>query len=97
MIPTNEVITAVATEKYGAVSADVLIVGFVTMLALGWFTPLKYVFPTGHHMVFMSVLLAVVLSVGFGEGLAARKDAEKAQAASIKAAKLAATRADVTL
>jgi len=69
VIPTNEVITAVATEKYGAVSAYVLIVGFIVMLALARFTPLKYVFLTGHHMVFMSVLLAVVLSVGLGKGL----------------------------
>ncbi|MGV8968704.1 MAG: PTS ascorbate transporter subunit IIC [Cellulomonas sp.] len=69
VIPTNEVITAMAAEDYGAVSAYVLIVGFLVMLALARFTPLKYVFLTGHHMVFMSFMLAVVLSVGFGEGL----------------------------
>lgn len=69
VIPTNEVITALAAQKYGAVSAYVLIVGFLMMLALARFTPLKYVFLTGHHMVFMSMLLAVVLSVGLGKGL----------------------------
>ncbi|TBN56977.1 PTS ascorbate transporter subunit IIC [Glaciihabitans arcticus] len=69
VIPTNEVITALAAEQYGATSAYVLVVGFIVMLLLARFTPLKYVFLTGHHMVFMSILLAVVLSVGFGDNL----------------------------
>ncbi|MCY7289985.1 MAG: PTS ascorbate transporter subunit IIC [Cryobacterium sp.] len=69
VIPTNEVITALAAEQYGATSAYVLVVGFVVMLLLARFTPLKYVFLTGHHMVFMSMMLAVVLSVGFGPNL----------------------------
>ncbi|MDI2097923.1 PTS ascorbate transporter subunit IIC [Ruicaihuangia caeni] len=69
VIPTNEVITALAAEQYGATSAYVLVLGFIVMLLLARFTPLKYIFLTGHHMVFMSLLLAVVLSVGFGEDL----------------------------
>jgi len=69
VIPTNEVIAAVAQEQYGAQSAYVLVLGFLVMLALARFTPLKYIFLTGHHMVFMSVMLTVVLSVGLGEGL----------------------------
>ena len=69
VIPTNEVITALAAEEFGATSAYVLVVGFIVMLLLARFTPLKYVFLTGHHMVFMAMLLAVVLSVGFGSAL----------------------------
>jgi PTS system ascorbate-specific IIC component len=69
VIPTTAVITALAAQKYGATSAYVLVIGFIVMLALARFTPLKYVFLTGHHMVFMSILLAVVLSVGFGDNL----------------------------
>ncbi|GAB2986104.1 PTS ascorbate transporter subunit IIC [Frigoribacterium salinisoli] len=69
VIPTNEVIAAVASEQYGAQSAYVLVLGFLVMLALARFTPLKYIFLTGHHMVFMSVLLTVVLSVGLGDDL----------------------------
>ncbi|PFG30004.1 PTS ascorbate transporter subunit IIC [Paramicrobacterium agarici] len=67
VIPTNEVITALAAEEYGATSAYVLVLGFIVMLLLARFTPLKYIFLTGHHMVFMSLLLSVVLTVGFGE------------------------------
>ena len=67
VIPTNEVITAIASEEYGATSAYVMVLGFVVMLLLARFTALKYIFLTGHHMVFMALLLSVVLTVGFGE------------------------------
>ncbi|SDL05894.1 PTS system, ascorbate-specific IIC component [Arthrobacter sp. ov407] len=69
VIPTNEVITAIAQKDFGAQSAYVLTLGFLVMLALARFTPLKYVFLTGHHMVFMATMLTVVLSVGLGESL----------------------------
>lgn len=69
VIPTNEVITAIASEKYGATSAYVLVLGFIVMLLLARFTPLRYIFLTGHHMVFMSLMISVVLTVGFGEEL----------------------------
>lgn len=64
VIPTNEVITAMAAEQYGAQSAYLLTLGFLVMLALARFTPLHYIFLTGHHMVFMALMLTVVLSVG---------------------------------
>lgn len=67
VIPTNEVITAMAAEQYGAQSAYVLTLGFLVMLALARFTPLSYIFLTGHHMVFMSLMLTVVLSVGLDD------------------------------
>lgn len=69
VIPTNEVIAAIATEQFGTISAYTLVLGFIVMLLLARFTPLKYIFLTGHHMVFMSILLTVVLTVGFGEQL----------------------------
>ncbi|MCH4160375.1 PTS ascorbate transporter subunit IIC [Bifidobacterium sp.] len=66
VVPTNEVITAQASSQYGATSAYIIVLSFLIMLLFARFTPLKYVFLTGHHMVFMSTLLAVVLSVGLG-------------------------------
>src|SRR5690625_1639573 len=69
VIPTNEVITALAYDQYGAISAYILVLGFLVMLALARFTSLKYIFLTGHHMVFMALLLSVVLTVGFGESM----------------------------
>lgn len=67
VVPTNEVITAMAAEQFGAASAYILAIGFVLMLLIARFTPLNYVFLTGHHMVFMAMMLAVLLSIGFGE------------------------------
>lgn len=69
VVPTNEVITALAADTYGATSAYILSLGFVLMLVLARFTPLRYIFLTGHHMVFMAMLLSVVLSIGFGDSL----------------------------
>ncbi|HRN29136.1 MAG TPA: PTS ascorbate transporter subunit IIC [Terrimesophilobacter sp.] len=69
VVPTNEAIVAIAAAEYGATSAYLLVLGFIIMLLLARLTPLKYIFLTGHHMVFMAILLAVVLSVGFGEGM----------------------------
>jgi ascorbate PTS system EIIC component len=69
VVPTNEVIAAIASEEYGAEGAYVLVLGFLVMLVLARFTPLRYIFLTGHHMVFMSILLTVVLSVGLGDEL----------------------------
>lgn len=66
VVPTNEVITAQAAAQYGATSAYIIVLSFILMLLVARFTPLKYIFLTGHHMVFMSMLLALVLSVGFG-------------------------------
>jgi PTS system ascorbate-specific IIC component len=68
VVPTNEVIAAQASSQYGAASAYIIVLSFIVMLLLARFTPLKYVFLTGHHMVFMATMLAVVLSVGFGSG-----------------------------
>lgn len=69
VIPTNEVITALAAEKYGTQGAYVLVLGFIVMLVLARFTPLRYIFLTGHHMVFMSIMLTVVISTGLGAEL----------------------------
>lgn len=68
VVPTNEVIVAIASEQYGANAAYVLVLGFLLMLVLARFTPLKYIFLTGHHLVFMSTMIVFVLSLGFGQG-----------------------------
>ena len=67
VVPTNEVVTAMAAENFGANSAYILALGFLLMLLIARFTPLNYVFLTGHHMVFMAMLLSVLLSLAFGE------------------------------
>ncbi|MBW5421113.1 PTS ascorbate transporter subunit IIC [Streptomyces sp. BG9H] len=62
VIPTNEAIVGIAQERYGARVAWLMILGFAVSLLLARFTPLRYVFLTGHHMLFMATLLTMVLA-----------------------------------
>ncbi|MFM9372284.1 PTS ascorbate transporter subunit IIC [Streptomyces sp. Da 82-17] len=67
VIPTNEAIVGIAQAEYGARVAWLMILGFAVSLLLARFTPLRYVFLTGHHMLFMATLLTMVLaSAGHG-------------------------------
>ncbi|MFI5804677.1 PTS ascorbate transporter subunit IIC [Streptomyces sp. NPDC051561] len=67
VIPTNEAIVGIAQAEYGARVAWLMIVGFAVSLLLARFTPLRYVFLTGHHMLFMATLLTMVLATA-GQG-----------------------------
>ncbi|TDC53661.1 PTS ascorbate transporter subunit IIC [Actinomadura sp. KC345] len=63
VVPTNEAIVGIAQERFGAQVAWIMILGFVLSLVLARLTPLRYVFLTGHHMLFMATLLTMVLAV----------------------------------
>ncbi|MFJ2742306.1 PTS ascorbate transporter subunit IIC [Streptomyces sp. NPDC087440] len=67
VIPTNEAIVGIAQAQFGARVAWLMIVGFAVSLLLARFTPLRYVFLTGHHMLFMATLLTMVLATA-GQG-----------------------------
>jgi PTS system ascorbate-specific IIC component len=63
VVPTNEAITAIA-NKIPAVAQNVafaMFFGVLLSLVLARLTPLRYVFLTGHHMLFMATVLTVVL------------------------------------
>ena len=62
VVPTNEAITAIAAGEFGTTVAWVMLIGFLVNLVLARVTPLKYIFLTGHHILFMATMLAVVLS-----------------------------------
>lgn len=63
VVPTNEAIVSIAQAEFGAQVAWVMILGFIISILLARFTPLKYVFLTGHHVFFMATMLTVVLSM----------------------------------
>ena len=54
---------SIAAAQFGAQVAWVMVAGFAVSLVIARFTPLKYVFLTGHHIFFMATMLTVVLSV----------------------------------
>lgn len=62
VIPTNEAIAGIAQAEYGAQVSWLMILGFAVSLLLARFTPLHYVFLTGHHILFMATLLTIVLA-----------------------------------
>ncbi|MFJ7734897.1 PTS ascorbate transporter subunit IIC [Lysinibacillus sp. NPDC097287] len=64
VIPNNEAIVAAAQTEFGTSTAMIMVFGMVTNLLLARFTPLKYIFLTGHHTLFMACLIAASLSVG---------------------------------
>ncbi|WP_342319339.1 PTS ascorbate transporter subunit IIC [Corynebacterium mayonis] len=62
VIPTNEAIAGIAQAQYGAQVAWLMILGFAVSLILARFTPLRYVFLTGHHVLFMATMLTIILA-----------------------------------
>jgi len=61
VVPTNEAIVGLAQKAFGGPTALIMALGFVVNVILARITPVKYVFLTGHHLLFMATVLAVVL------------------------------------
>lgn len=62
VVPTNEAIAGIAQAEFGGQVAWLMILGFVFSLVLARFTPLRYVFLTGHHVLFMATMLTIILA-----------------------------------
>lgn len=61
MIPHNEAITALVQINYGREIAITISIGMVGHLLIARFTKLKYVFLSGHQVLFMSAVIVAVL------------------------------------
>lgn len=70
VIPNNEAIVAVAQKTFGTETAMIMLFGMVVNILLARFTPLKYIFLTGHHTMFMACMIAAILSTGGLTGIA---------------------------
>lgn len=69
VIPNNEAIVAVAQETFGTETALIMVFGMIINILLARFTPLKYIFLTGHHTMFMACMIAVILITGGIKGV----------------------------
>lgn len=63
VVPTNEAVIALVQKNFGTEMALIMAFGFIVNILIARLTSLKYIFLTGHHMLFMAGLLAAILSV----------------------------------
>ncbi|MDO9545708.1 MAG: PTS ascorbate transporter subunit IIC [Pelolinea sp.] len=62
-LPVNEVFVAIAQKSLGRQIGLVFLFAFVLNILIARFTPLKYIFLTGHHTLFIATLSVGMLSV----------------------------------
>lgn len=60
-LPVNEVFVALAQQKLGNVISLTFALSFILSILIARFTPLKFVFLSGHHVLFMSTLTVGLL------------------------------------
>lgn len=63
VVPTNEAVIALVQQNFGTQMALIMAFGFIANIIIARITSFKYIFLTGHHMLFMAGLLAAILSV----------------------------------
>jgi len=56
-LPTTEALLAPALNKYGNTAMFVMIGAFIFNILLAKFTPFKFIFLTGHIMLYLSLFL----------------------------------------
>lgn len=64
VVPNTDAMATLAQKNYGTATAMIMVLGMLFNIVLARITPLKYIFLTGHHTLYMAAMLAVILSVG---------------------------------
>ncbi len=64
VVPNNEAIVSMALNSFGQDTAYIMALGMILNIILARFSRLKYIFLTGHHTLYMSCMIAVILSIG---------------------------------
>lgn len=64
IIPNVEAASAAGMERFGAEISIVMCLGMLANLVIAKYSPLHYIFLTGHHILYMACLLVVVLYAG---------------------------------
>jgi PTS system ascorbate-specific IIC component len=71
LLPNTDAFAIMAIKQYSGVSAFVVTGAFVVNILLAKFTKFKYIFLTGHHALYMAVIITVVMSINGITGLPA--------------------------
>ncbi|MDO4615483.1 MAG: PTS ascorbate transporter subunit IIC [Lachnospiraceae bacterium] len=63
VVPNNEAITSLGLTNYAVQTASIFALGMVFNILLARFSKLKYIFLTGHHALYMSCLIAIIMTI----------------------------------
>lgn len=63
VVPNNEAITSLALNSYAVQTASIFALGMCANILLARFSRLKYIFLTGHHALYMSCLISILMSI----------------------------------
>ena len=69
VVPNNEAIVSIAQTSFGKEMAMIMFFAMLVNILIARLTPWKFIFLTGHHTLFMSMLVAVILSAGGISGI----------------------------
>ncbi|MBE6070645.1 MAG: PTS ascorbate transporter subunit IIC [Clostridium butyricum] len=61
IVPNNEAIVGMALGELGSVTALIMAFGMIVNILIARLTPLKYIFLTGHHTLYMACMFAAIL------------------------------------
>lgn len=64
VVPNNEAIVSLGLKDFANATAYIMCIGMIANIVLARFSRLNYIFLTGHHTLYMSCMLAVILSIG---------------------------------
>lgn len=68
VVPNNEAITSLGLTDFAVQTASIFALGMCFNIILARFSKLKYIFLTGHHALYMSCLIAILMSIAGLEG-----------------------------
>ena len=68
VVPNNEAITSLGLTDYAVQTASIFALGMCANIVLARFSKWKYIFLTGHHALYMSCLIAIILNIAGFDG-----------------------------
>lgn len=63
VVPNNEAIASLALNDYAVQTASIFALGMCANIFLARFSRLKYIFLTGHHALYMSCLISILMTI----------------------------------
>ncbi|HHQ4704934.1 TPA: PTS ascorbate transporter subunit IIC [Aeromonas hydrophila] len=69
VVPNNEAIVSIAQQSFGKEMAMIMFFAMLVNILIARLTPWKFIFLTGHHTLFMSMMVAAILSAGGISGI----------------------------